>query len=103
MKKSIILIMAIIVSFATYAQTGTSKMIIPKADTTKQAKYICSMHPEVVSNKVGKCSKCGMALTKGKTYSCSMHREVVSNKAGKCSKCGIDLTEVKDKAKPKKS
>ncbi len=30
------------------------------------AMYSCPMHPEVTSNKSGKCSKCGMALVKKK-------------------------------------
>lgn len=28
----------------------------------KSAKYTCSMHPEVISDKPGKCPKCGMEL-----------------------------------------
>ena len=32
--------------------------------TGQQATYTCPMHPEVVSNKPGKCSKCGMTLVK---------------------------------------
>jgi len=42
----------------------------PVADTTKTKKvkpadkvqYTCTMHPEVISDKPGKCSKCGMTL-----------------------------------------
>ena len=30
------------------------------------ATYSCPMHPDVVSDKAGKCSKCGMALTQSK-------------------------------------
>lgn len=35
-------------------------------DETKMeaATYVCSMHPDVTSDKAGKCSKCGMALVK---------------------------------------
>jgi len=63
------------------------------------------MHPDVTSNKAGKCSKCGMDLTKStkekmkmetmKMYSCPMHTDVTSDKPGKCSKCGMALTEKK--------
>ena len=62
--------------------------------------YSCPMHPEVTSDKPGKCSKCGMDLVKSKektktevakTYVCPMHADVTSNKPGKCSKCGMDL------------
>ena len=28
-----------------------------------------------------------------KTYTCSMHPEVISDKPGKCSKCGMELIE----------
>ncbi len=28
-----------------------------------------------------------------KTYSCSMHPEVKSDKPGKCPKCGMELTQ----------
>jgi Cu+-exporting ATPase len=30
----------------------------------ESAKYACSMHPDVTSDKPGKCSKCGMELVK---------------------------------------
>ena len=109
MKKSIILVVAILVSFATFAQKG--KSVASKADTALQVKYTCTMHPEVVSDKMGSCSKCGSKLVVDRrgskqvttVYTCSMHPEEVSNKAGKCSKCGMELTGVKAKAKPKKS
>lgn len=65
-----------------------------------QKQYKCTMHPEVVSDKPGKCPKCGMDLvptvlggtTSGaKQYTCTMHPEVVSDKPGKCPKCAMDL------------
>ena len=31
--------------------------------STQTAKYTCSMHPDVVQEKAGKCPKCGMDLT----------------------------------------
>jgi len=31
------------------------------------AVYTCKMHPEVISNKPGKCPKCGMDLVKKET------------------------------------
>jgi TusA-related sulfurtransferase len=69
-----------------------------RKDAVAVASYSCPMHPEVTSNTPGKCSKCGMDLTKPasdqvKMYSCPMHPEEKSDKPGKCSKCGMDLKE----------
>ena len=86
-----------ILSVSAFAQKTTGK----KAAATQSAKvlYSCPMHPEVTSDKPGKCSKCGMDLVKQEkkmaTYSCPMHAEVTSDKPGKCSKCGMDLTKTK--------
>ena len=92
-----------ILSVSVFAQ-DTAKHKMSKHQTDKM-KYSCPMHPEVTSDKPGKCSKCGMDLLKSnkekmkmesmKMYSCSMHPEVTSDKPGKCSKCGMDLTRSK--------
>jgi Cu(I)/Ag(I) efflux system membrane fusion protein len=34
-------------------------------------------------------------LAKDETYTCSMHNEVMSDKPGKCPKCGMDLVKQK--------
>ncbi len=34
---------------------------------------------------------------KGKKYTCTMHPEIVRNKPGKCPKCGMKLVAVKTK------
>ena len=57
--------------------TDTTKMVamdstkMPAIDTTKSmtssVKYTCKMHPEVISDKPGKCPKCGMELVEVKT------------------------------------
>ena len=78
-------------------------------DTTTTAKtvqqYTCPMHPEVITNKPGKCPKCGMTLVKKEAkktmelksdvYTCPMHSDVKSDKPGKCPKCGMNLIKVK--------
>lgn len=68
MKKVMLMAVAILFSAATVfaAHSGT-----PVSDTTKTKKvkpakvqYTCTMHPEVISDKPGKCLKCGMTLVK---------------------------------------
>ncbi|MDO3628026.1 heavy metal-binding domain-containing protein [Mucilaginibacter sp. BT774] len=68
MKKIMLMAVAILFSAATVFATDLrhGKMTI---DTTKKAKpakvqYTCTMHPEVISDKPGKCPKCGMTLVK---------------------------------------
>jgi hypothetical protein len=78
-------------------------------DTTMTAKnvqhYTCPMHPEVMTNKPGKCPKCGMTLVRveakkvkeaiADVYTCTMHPEVKSDKPGNCPKCGMELVKEK--------
>jgi hypothetical protein len=42
-----------------------------------------------------KDSKCCSEKSKATTYTCSMHPEVKSDKPGKCSKCGMEMIEKK--------
>ncbi|MEK9148466.1 MAG: heavy metal-binding domain-containing protein [Candidatus Desantisbacteria bacterium] len=83
-----------------------------------EAVYTCPMHHEVVSDKPGKCPKCGMNLELKKKegvslnpqkkedkgqyfeeirYACPMHHEIVSDKPGKCPKCGMNLEKMETK------
>jgi hypothetical protein len=44
----------------------------------------------------GKMDKCSMMnKDMAMTYTCTMHPEVISDKPGKCPKCGMDLVEKK--------
>lgn len=59
---------AILFSTVTVFATNTTNAV---SDTTKTKKvkpakvqYTCTMHPEVLSDKPGKCPKCGMTLVK---------------------------------------
>ncbi|HWZ34622.1 MAG TPA: heavy metal-binding domain-containing protein [Mucilaginibacter sp.] len=61
---AIVILFSAVSAFATPADHGKIA-----ADTAKKAKpakvqYTCTMHPEVISDKPGKCPKCGMTLVK---------------------------------------
>ena len=62
--KTIIMAIAIllIANTGTFAQTHKHH----HAKASSATKYTCTMHPEVVMNKPGKCPKCGMDLVKMK-------------------------------------
>jgi len=69
--------------------------------------YTCPMqeHADVVSDKPGKCPKCGMDLVAKKIsvtkYVCPMKadKDVVMDKPGKCHKCGMGLVPMKEEKK----
>jgi putative DNA topoisomerase len=102
MKTIIILIVATFAAFATFAQKSKANNTTTRS-SVDTLQYSCPMHPDIVSNKPGKCSKCGMDLTLSKkeqmkqevthtnTYTCPMHKEVVSAHEGICAKCGSKL------------
>jgi hypothetical protein len=93
--KSALLIVIAVIAGVTFSFAQTSKS---KTSGSTAAKYVytCLMHPEVITDKPGKCPKCGMTLVKKKVdkiYTCTMHPEVISDKPGTCPKCGMKLVE----------
>ncbi|MDN5288305.1 MAG: hypothetical protein JWR38_4579 [Mucilaginibacter sp.] len=67
MKKVMLMAVAMLFSAATVLAAHPTAV----SDTTKSQKvkptkvqYTCTMHPEVLSDKPGKCPKCGMTLVK---------------------------------------
>src|SRR5665647_239172 len=74
--KNLILIMLTLTVFifAGVSAMGQNKSV---TDTTKQDTviYICTMHPEIQSNKPGTCPKCGMELVKKSEASEKQHKK----------------------------
>lgn len=69
MKKVIVLaFIAISISATAFAQESTNMQQHSKTHIHQAAKtmYTCTMHPEVMKSKPGKCPKCGMKLVKKK-------------------------------------
>ena len=62
----IAIIMAAGIATPSFAHEGHGKKVKKHATATK---YTCTMHPEVVKDKPGKCPKCGMTLVAMKTES----------------------------------
>lgn len=62
---------------------------------TRAARYVCPMHPEVVSDEPGVCPSCRMRLSRQEAsaaeYVCPMHPDAVRSEPGKCPACGMPL------------
>ncbi|MFI0490359.1 heavy metal-binding domain-containing protein [Flavobacterium sp.] len=97
--KKLIIVLSVFLAAHTVGFTQT-KIESSKKEEVNKTIYTCSMHPEVVSDKEGKCPKCGMILVKkslqketiDKVYVCKMCKGVTSKSPGKCPKCGMDMT-----------
>ncbi len=100
MKKSIVLIALLLPSLLIFAQEKAGKK-----DTTRHTtlySFSCPMHPNFISDKAGKCPKCGMDMALSnkeqfkrdiaKIYTCPTDASVISTQPGKCPKCGKDLS-----------
>ena len=66
--KTIIMTLAILLAGTTgFAQVRKS-MGHHRHRNTETKRYFCTMHPEVVRTRPGKCPKCGMKLVEGKNF-----------------------------------
>lgn len=113
MKPLLILMVCLGSSFIIFAQPEKGKTT---ADTSlpgkNQVVYSCPMHPDVTSDKPGKCPKCNMDMTRSakekmkmkvmKMYTCPMHPDVVSKNPGNCTKCDMKLVEKREAPSKKK-
>ncbi len=72
-----------------------------KMEMSAMKTYACPMHPDVTSDRPGKCSKCGMDLKEmpAVVYACPMKCEgdKTYDKPGTCPKCGMELKEKAEK------
>ena len=106
MKSLMILSLILISGYGAFAQKSKAKPSKNKPNSAITTNYTCPMHPEVTSDKPGKCPKCGMDLHPSpkeklimegmKIFSCPMHPDVTSSKPGKCTKCYMELKEKKE-------
>jgi Heavy metal binding domain len=69
MKKTFIAFMLLaVIVFAACNYNGTTDnkkdtfLATSTADTSKATRYTCKMHPEVIGDTPGHCSKCGMTM-----------------------------------------
>ncbi|MEO6546738.1 MAG: heavy metal-binding domain-containing protein [Ferruginibacter sp.] len=103
--KMLLITASTIIAMSSFAHGQSSHPVKKTKQSSNKTVYTCSMHPEVSSNKPGKCPKCRMKLVATKksvskevamkTYTCPMHADVTSKKPGKCPKCNMDLVETK--------
>ena len=66
---ALIAIVSFAIAFTSCNNSNKQNAATETTDSTNHEgahRYTCSMHPEVVSDKPGKCSKCGMDLMKVK-------------------------------------
>jgi putative DNA topoisomerase len=100
MKTLIMFFVTALAAYSTFAQKSKANTTDIKPSVVTVL-YACPMHPDMVSNKPGKCAKCSMDLSLSKkeqmkrevtkNYSCPMHQEVVSTHEGICAKCSAKL------------
>jgi len=63
MKKTILIFgIAVVATVAFSCSNSATNTTTQGSETQKKVVYTCPMHPEVLSDTAGTCSKCGMAL-----------------------------------------
>lgn len=88
MKKSIILAIALVTSFAVFAQAKAGKI----DQTRHPVVYACPVRATVITNELDKCPFCGMDLNLSqkeqikvqvtKAYSCPLYADITADKPG---------------------
>lgn len=62
MKKSFLLFLSLLLFAVAFSQSINNEPKTDSSGVVKTVQYTCSMHPEILSDKPGKCPKCGMQL-----------------------------------------
>ncbi|MBF2709064.1 heavy metal-binding domain-containing protein [Flavobacterium soyangense] len=107
--KILIIVLSVFLAVSTGASAQNSTK--PSKEETQKTIYTCPKHPNEVSIKEGKCSKCGTELVKTTKiqhnaavkgsqastvveakYICKMDGST-SDKPGKCTKCGKEMSK----------
>lgn len=115
MKTQILLLVAAFAIVGASGWLAVQKLhgqTVSGSEKNKILYYTCPMHPDVHSDKPGKCPECGMNLVpvyatnsvasateqnagrKILYYQSAMHPWIKSDKPGKCPICGMDLVPV---------
>jgi hypothetical protein len=96
MKRVIIISAVTIVVTILTACSGSTSATVPAADTTAKASTDTSAKMVVMdTTKMPMDTMKTSSTTSVVKYTCKMHPEVISDKPGKCPKCGMELVEVK--------
>ena len=66
MKKSIFSFVLLVALTLISCGNNSGKEKQSEKEEVAKVQYTCPMHPEVISDKPGDCSKCGMALIEKK-------------------------------------
>jgi rRNA maturation endonuclease Nob1 len=61
---AVVIMFSAVTVFAAHSNTAVSDTTKAKKVKPIKVQYTCTMHPEVLSDKPGKCPKCGMELVK---------------------------------------
>ncbi|HTC00477.1 MAG TPA: heavy metal-binding domain-containing protein [Ferruginibacter sp.] len=93
--KRAIMISAVTILVATLtACSGSTSSTVPAADTTAKMSADTTKMVAMDTTKMA-MDTTKSSMTSTVKYTCKMHPEVISDKPGKCPKCGMDLVEVK--------
>jgi len=90
-------VVTIVVATLAACSGGTSATV-PAADTTAKVSTDTSAKMVAMdTNKMAMDTMKMSSTASTVKYTCRMHPEVISDKPGKCPKCGMQLVEVKSK------